>query len=204
MDKVRLSSFIVQAAVGAVWLLGSAAQAQSVRLFDDAPSLQQLREIMLPEVPAGTARSIVLMRPDAAAVRSAPVQTAAAHDTVMPEKARPTAARSDPGVVGFHINFAFDSAILPEPAQGMIDRIAQLMKENPPLRLRVEGHTDAVGPVDYNLSLSERRALSVGRYPVAQGIDPSRLQLVGKGMAEPVTEDPRDAANRRVQFVRVN
>ena len=198
MDKNRLSSFIIHATVGGVWLFGSAAQAQTVPLFDDAPSLRQLRDIMLPEMPAGTGRSIVLMRPDTTAVRNAPVQTAAAHN---PDQARP---QPDPGVVGFHINFAFDSAVLPDPAHGMIDRIAQLMKENPPLQLRVEGHTDAVGPAGYNISLSERRALSVGRYLVAQGIDPSRLQLVGKGMAEPVTEDPRDAANRRVQFVRVN
>jgi outer membrane protein OmpA-like peptidoglycan-associated protein len=85
----------------------------------------------------------------------------------------------------------------------MIDEIAQLMKEAPQLKLRVEGHTDAVGSASYNGSLSERRALSVGEYLVKQGIDPSRLILVGKGMTEPLTRNPYDPANRRVQFVRV-
>ncbi len=69
--------------------------------------------------------------------------------------------------------------------------------------MRVEGHTDAVGSADYNVSLSERRALSVGEYLVKMGVEPSRLMLIGKGMAEPLTQDPYDPANRRVQFVRV-
>ena len=53
------------------------------------------------------------------------------------------------------------------------------------------------------MSLSERRALSVGEYLVKVGVDPSRLMLIGKGMAEPLTSNQYDPANRRVQFVRV-
>ena len=51
--------------------------------------------------------------------------------------------------------------------------------------------------------LSERRALSVAEYPVKCGVAPSRLLLIGKGMSEPLTQNPYDPANRRVQFVRV-
>jgi OOP family OmpA-OmpF porin len=79
-----------------------------------------------------------------------------------------------------------------------------LLKEAPDLKVRVEGHTDAVGSVNYNVSLSERRALSVGEYLAKQGVEPSRLILVGKGMAEPLTHNPYDPTNRRVQFVRVS
>jgi OOP family OmpA-OmpF porin len=84
----------------------------------------------------------------------------------------------------------------------MIDTVAELMKQSPEIKVRIEGHTDAVGSVSYNLSLSGRRALSVGEYLVKQGIDPSRLELVGKGMSEPLTRNKYDPANRRVQFVR--
>ena len=110
--------------------------------------------------------------------------------------AKPTAA-------GFRINFAFNSAVLPDSAHEMIDVVAQVMKESPEIKVRVEGHTDAVGSADYNVSLSERRALSVGEYLVKVGVDPSRLMLIGKGMAEPLTSNRYDPANRRVQFVRV-
>jgi outer membrane protein OmpA-like peptidoglycan-associated protein len=86
----------------------------------------------------------------------------------------------------------------------MIDRIAQLMKETPALKLRVEGHTDAAGSASYNNSLSQERALSVAQYLEAQGIPADRLMLVGKGKSEPLTRDPFEPANRRVQFVRIS
>jgi OmpA-OmpF porin, OOP family len=78
------------------------------------------------------------------------------------------------------------------------------MKEAPDIKVRVEGHTDAAGSSAYNVALSERRALSVAEYMVKLGIEPSRLVLVGKGMAEPLTHNPYDPTNRRVQFVRVS
>jgi OmpA-OmpF porin, OOP family len=85
----------------------------------------------------------------------------------------------------------------------MIDRVAQLMREAPELKLRIEGHTDAAGSADYNQSLSQERALSVAQYLAAQGIARTRLILVGKGKTEPLTHDPYEPANRRVQFVRI-
>ncbi len=97
-----------------------------------------------------------------------------------------------PQPIAFHVNFAFNSAVLPDSAHEMIDLIAQLMKETASIKVRVEGHTDAAGSATYNVFLSERRALSVGEYLVQQGIDPSRLEVVGKGMAEPLTANRYD------------
>jgi len=118
-------------------------------------------------------------------------------------RAVPPRPKTAPGTVGFRINFAFNSATLPGSAHTMIDRVAQVMKEAPQIKVRVEGHTDAAGSAGYNVSLSERRALSVAEYLVKQGVEPSRLMLIGKGMAEPLTDNRYDPANRRVQFVRV-
>jgi outer membrane protein OmpA-like peptidoglycan-associated protein len=209
-------------------LLGGTAVAQTIPIFDGAPTIEQLRSIMIPESQPGLGRTIVIQRPDASAIPS-PVQTVASQvmapqsgPAAQPDRppaqsvqkvdsaaASPPAARhkadapSDSGAVGFHINFAFDSAELPQSAHAMIDRIAQLMKETQQIKVRIEGHTDAKGSPGYNMSLSERRALSVGEYLVRQGIDPARLLLVGKGMTEPLTGNPYDPANRRVQFVRI-
>jgi outer membrane protein OmpA-like peptidoglycan-associated protein len=230
--RSRLGRIAVVAS-GAMLLLAGHAFAQTVQMFDDAPSLEQLRSIMIPESRPGLSRTIVIQRPDTTAMQT-PVQTVSSQVTATPRPpvaranqpapqpiqaavstpepppimAPPTTApqadpAADAGVVGFHINFAFDSARLPESAHTMIDRIAQLMKEAPQVKLRVEGHTDATGSAGYNVSLSERRALSVGEYLVKQGIEPSRLILVGKGMSEPLTRNPYEPTNRRVQFVRI-
>jgi outer membrane protein OmpA-like peptidoglycan-associated protein len=193
-------------------LFAGAAAAQPVAVFDDAPTIEQLRSIMIPESHPGTSRSIVLQMPDAAtapaAVQQASTDPAPAPRTrararrapVVEAAARPQA----PQAIAFHVNFGFNSAVLPVSAHEMIDLIAQLMKETASIKVRVEGHTDAAGSAAYNVSLSERRALSVGEYLVQQGIDPSRLEVVGKGMAEPLTANRYDAANRRVQFARID
>jgi outer membrane protein OmpA-like peptidoglycan-associated protein len=208
-------------------MVGGAALAQPVQVFDQAPSLEQLRSIMIPESLPGAGRTIVIQRPDmpapaanvqranaevampsapparAAERRPAAVEQAVAETPpVAPARAKP-AAPANPPSVGMRINFAFNSAVLPESARAMIDRVAEVMKEAADIKVRIEGHTDAVGSAEYNMPLSERRARSVGEYLVKLGIDPSRLMLIGKGMADPLTANPYDPNNRRVQFVRV-
>jgi outer membrane protein OmpA-like peptidoglycan-associated protein len=225
---------LTAAATGSVLLATQGAMAQTVRMFEEAPSLEQLRSIMIPESRGGTSRTIVMQRPDTSMARPATaVQRATtqvedpapvmAQPAPIPETtpARPvvrsaapvvkaTAAApvqdavADAGIVGFRINFGFDSADLPANARTFIERIAELLRQEPQVKLRIEGHTDATGAPGYNQNLSERRALSVAEYLVNQmGISPDRLELVGKGMAEPVAQDPYAPQNRRVQFVRI-
>jgi len=210
-------------ASGVALLLCGTSFAQTVHMFDEAPSLEQLRSIMIPESQSGASRTIVIQKPPQGAVPS-PVQNASSQviappptpsgsaappvakttlSTPIPRHASAPKPAVDAGAVAFRINFAFNSAVLPESALAMIDRIAQVMQESPEIKLRVEGHTDAVGSADYNLSLSERRALSVAEYLVSQGVEASRLMVVGKGMTEPVTRNPYEPVNRRVQFMRV-
>lgn len=236
-DRSRVARIAVVAS-GAMLLFGGAGFAQTVRVFDDAPSVEQLRSILTPESPSGAVRgrSIVIMRPDvgasagvqhvstqmlsapqmlptpqmlpaprkAVASEATPAQPVVHAAASVPVQALSSAPKHGPdaGAVAFHINFAFNSAVLPDSAHAMIGRMAQFMKESPDVNIRVEGHTDAVGAAGYNAGLSKRRALSVADYLVGQGVDPSRLSPIGKGMAEPLTADPYDASNRRVQFVR--
>jgi len=215
----RLSRIAVLAS-SAMLLLSGAAPAQTVSVFDDAPSIEQLRSIMIPESRPGASRSIVIQMPEAATSSTA-VQEVSTQAPPAPRRpvsrtrpaavvpaaasmAAPQLDQAQAGAVAFHVNFAFDSAVLPDSAHEMIGMIAQLMKETPKVKVRVEGHTDAAGSARYNLSLSERRALSVGAYIVQQGIEPARLELVGKGMSEPLGANGFDPANRRVQFVRID
>jgi outer membrane protein OmpA-like peptidoglycan-associated protein len=229
MSRIHRSPFrIALTASSVVLLLGGAAMAQSVPTFDDAPSIEQLRSIMIPQSAPGAGRTIVMQRPEtgpspvqraSAQVVSEPSPTSApfpvtpadasaariaATEQIQTAQPAPKPAPSaEAGVVAFHINFAFDSAEMPTSADAMVDKIVMLMKESPEMKIRVEGHTDAVGSAGYNMSLSQRRALSVAEYLAEKGVEPSRLIPVGKGMAEPMMQNRFDPANRRVQFVRV-
>lgn len=70
--------------------------------------------------------------------------------------------------------------------------------------LRIEGHTDSDGNASSNQLLSEKRALSIGRWLIAHGISCSRLLAVGFGGSKPVASEKTPegkAQNRRIAFV---
>jgi outer membrane protein OmpA-like peptidoglycan-associated protein len=121
----------------------------------------------------------------------------------VPEVARPASAT--PGSIGFRINFALNSDVVPQSAFPFIDRIAELLREQLQVKLQVEGHTDALGSDAYNLDLSQRRAAAVANYLVdRQGIEATRLVVLGMGEGAPLVENGYDPRNRRVQFARVD
>jgi outer membrane protein OmpA-like peptidoglycan-associated protein len=68
----------------------------------------------------------------------------------------------------------------------------------------VEGHTDAIGGDEYNMTLSQQRADAVRTYMVAQGVQADTLTAVGLGKADPVADNATAAGrqqNRRVEMV---
>ena len=101
--------------------------------------------------------------------------------------------------------FAFDSADLGPGRNQLLDKIGAAFagEQLAGYRFSIDGHTDSVGPEDYNDQLSKRRALTVKEYLVAQGIAADRLQAVGHGEAKPHlsnhTSDGR-RRNRRVDL----
>ncbi|WP_292010622.1 OmpA family protein [Chryseobacterium sp.] len=101
------------------------------------------------------------------------------------------------------VNFDFDSSALTATAKSNLDKLAEVLINNPDTNINIYGHTDSKGSDSYNLSLSERRAGSVKSYLSAKGIASSRLFAKGEGESMPVatneTEEGR-AKNRRVEF----
>jgi len=86
----------------------------------------------------------------------------------------------------------------------VLNEVAQVMKDNPKIHIRIEGHTDSRGSDSYNLRLSQRRADSVRRYLEQQGVSPSRMTSVGFGETRPIASNATRVgreANRRVEFV---
>ena len=66
----------------------------------------------------------------------------------------------------------------------------------------IVGHTDAVGTVAYNQSLSQRRATAAADYLVSQGVSRSRLQALGRGESDPISANDTETGrqlNRRVE-----
>ncbi len=83
-----------------------------------------------------------------------------------------------------------------------LDKLVQLLKTNPTLRIELGGHTDNVGADAANLTLSENRAKAVRDFVITKGIDATRITAKGYGETVPVatndTEEGR-AANRRTE-----
>ena len=79
----------------------------------------------------------------------------------------------------------------------------KVLKNNPSLKIRIEGNTDNIGTAKYNMGLSNRRAKSVLEYLVKAGINKNRLSTVGYGFSRPIatniTPEGR-ALNRRVEL----
>jgi outer membrane protein OmpA-like peptidoglycan-associated protein len=102
------------------------------------------------------------------------------------------------------IEFAFGSTQITRDYLTTIDHVAQVLRRNPGLTLRIRGHTDAVGPADANAALSRRRAEAVRHAIISQGIAGRRLSAEGAGESMLIPGvDPMSGQNRRVEFLRV-
>ncbi len=119
-----------------------------------------------------------------------------------------TAAEPQPTekkAISLEVRFGFDSAELTNEAKTQLTPVAQALTSNElnSLNFVLEGHTDAAGSDTYNLSLSEKRAQSVKNYFIDEyGVEPSRLNSVGKGESELLDNGhPDDDANRRVTII---
>jgi outer membrane protein OmpA-like peptidoglycan-associated protein len=102
------------------------------------------------------------------------------------------------------INFATDSdEIVGNKSFKVLKAVKKILEANAEMKIRIEGHTDNVGPKAYNMDLSKRRAESVKKWLVENGIDEKRIETVGHGPTKPLAENDTKqgrAKNRRVEF----
>jgi outer membrane protein OmpA-like peptidoglycan-associated protein len=120
-----------------------------------------------------------------------------------PAEMRPTATAADRAVRGrtligvVHVPFGFDRADLEPGAEAALAAIAKELREHPSMTIDLEGTTDAVGRLDYNLRLSQRRVEAVTRWLTARGVDRSRI-VGAKGRGPVVNTAVKDDVKRRV------
>jgi OOP family OmpA-OmpF porin len=116
------------------------------------------------------------------------------------QQANPPARKS----INARVQFEFDSFDLTDDAKAVLDRLAGVLSDDL-MRdqvVEIEGHADAQGSDDYNLTLSQLRARAVRAYLIQQhGISPDRLPFLGKGESDLYdASQPTAPVNRRVVF----
>ncbi len=103
----------------------------------------------------------------------------------------------------------FDTAKWNIKPQGypILDEAIVVLKNNPNMKIEIQGHTDSVGSKPYNQKLSEKRANAVKAYFVQKGISADRLSAKGFGLSKPVADNSAAdgrAMNRRVELTPMN
>lgn len=115
------------------------------------------------------------------------------------------AALDKDGRVALYLDFAPGQADLKPEFRPVLDMIVELLKENPALSLRVEGHSDDQGPAEANRALSLRRAQAVVAALVKSGVASTRLSAKGWGPDQPLTANDTAAGraqNQRLELVK--
>jgi OOP family OmpA-OmpF porin len=110
-------------------------------------------------------------------------------------------------LISYGIYFDVNKDVVKPESYGTLKGIAQVLTDNPTVKIKIVGHTDSDGADATNLDLSKRRGASVKNELVKTfSIDASRIETDGKGETEPLA--PNDtpsnkALNRRVEFIKL-
>lgn len=102
-----------------------------------------------------------------------------------------------------NIQFELNSAQLQMVSLIELNKLLQLMNENPTIKVQIKGHTDNTGTDAHNMQLSVDRAKAVAAYLISKGVDAKRLTWKGFGASKPVAENNTEegrALNRRTEF----
>jgi len=123
-------------------------------------------------------------------------------DRLRAEASAREAART--AFVNENIHFAFDSFVLSDQAQRILNSKADYLNTNSGVTVTVEGHCDDRGTETYNIALGERRAESVKKFLVDLGVSANQLNTVSYGEERPIAmgqDEVSWAKNRRAQLV---
>ncbi len=101
------------------------------------------------------------------------------------------------------VYFAFNKYNIESQYDSVLSRDAEIMKQYPSIRVRIEGNCDDRGTQEYNLALGERRARAAYDYLVAHGVNPGQLEMISYGKENPAVLGTGEAVwskNRRDDF----
>ncbi len=102
------------------------------------------------------------------------------------------------------IYFDFDSDQISADYQELIAHHGKYLASNPDMSVRLEGHADERGSREYNVALAHRRAQSVRRLVLFEGVNAEQVEIISYGEEKPVAlghDDESWRLNRRVELV---
>ena len=102
------------------------------------------------------------------------------------------------------VHFDYDQSTITPESQALLNQKAAILRASPAVQLRLEGHADERGSVEYNQALGNRRAQSVLDFFSSGGVNVGSYQTTSFGEERPVAMASNEAAwaqNRRVEFV---
>ena len=110
-------------------------------------------------------------------------------------------------IVTYIFNFKFDSYKIEKKYYPEIKKLADTLKENPNIKIEIDGHTDNIGSKEYNYQLSLKRAnalknILINEYKIA----PKRIKIKGFGATKPIASNKTPegrAKNRRVVVINI-
>jgi outer membrane protein OmpA-like peptidoglycan-associated protein len=110
-------------------------------------------------------------------------------------------------IISYGILFDINSDKLKPESAPSIKEIAQVLNDNPDVRVKIVGHTDNSGDDALNMDLSKRRAESVKNELIkTYSVNPARLETDGKGESQPLAPNENalnKSKNRRVEFIKL-
>lgn len=128
----------------------------------------------------------------------------ARQDSIRQAEERRRAIAEARSVLEMRVHFEYDRSRITPEAEQILRRKLPILRNSPDVRIRLEGHTDERGSVEYNQALGMRRAQSVLDWFAQNGIAATRFQTTSFGEERPLVNRSDEAAwaqNRRVEFI---
>ena len=128
-------------------------------------------------------------------------------DPIMPGRSKWKKSETGAGFL-VHLYYDVDAVQVRSESMSELEKLRQMLRENPDLSVEIASHTDARGSAEYNKQLSQRRAQAVVDWLVQNGVPRSRLAAQGYGESQPVNHCKDDypcseeeyKLNRRTEF----
>ncbi|HEY7241086.1 MAG TPA: OmpA family protein [Burkholderiales bacterium] len=164
---------------------------------------QQAQPAPAPAAAAPAAESSAVAAPAAASSSAAPAAAAVAAVPIAAAASQNKPMRTV--TVSGDAFFDTNKATFRKEAQPELEKISERVRNVTSVEaIQITGYTDNTGTADYNQKLSEQRAATVKDFLVKNGIDPSKITILGKGMNDPVADNATKegrAKNRRVEVM---
>lgn len=106
-------------------------------------------------------------------------------------------------VLSNDILFEYNRVDLSKKSQKTLNQAVELLNQLPKRSLVIQGHTDSIGPKEYNMELSEKRAKAVYDYMMEKGLKIKKVSYKGYGANKPIADNSTKegrTVNRRVEF----